>query len=102
DGIRAIGVTGVQTCALPILEMGQFLCFVKGSWDLGLRFLLRCSDPALKALAEKDLAVPVQPADQAAVADGWWELGQKERSPLRKNRMLARARTLYELALPAA
>jgi hypothetical protein len=83
------------------LEMGQFLCFVKGSWDLGLRFLLRCSDPVLKGLAEKDLASSIQPADQAAVADAWWDLAQKEKSPLRKNRMAARARALYELALPA-
>jgi hypothetical protein len=83
-------------------EMGKFLCFVKGSWDLGLRFLVKGSDAALKSLAEKELSSTVQPADRVASADGWWDLAEKEKSPLRKSQMLAHSRMLYESALPDA
>ncbi|MBI3854597.1 MAG: hypothetical protein HY293_02775 [Planctomycetes bacterium] len=82
------------------LEMGQFLCFIKGNWELGPRFLVKGSDAALKAVAEKELALPVQPADRVAVADGWWDLGVKESSPLRKNQILLHAGSLYEAVLP--
>ena len=81
------------------LEMGKFLCFVKGSWDLGLRFLVKGSDAALKGLAEKELAYPADPAERAALADGWAAQADKERSPLRKSQMTSHAKTLYEGAL---
>ncbi len=84
------------------LEMGKYVCFVKGSWDLGLRFLVIGSDPALKALAEKELAFPEGAAERTSLADGWFELGEKEKSPLRKSRLLERARSIYEGALPSA
>jgi len=61
--------------------MGQFLCFVKASWDLGLRFLIKGSDAGLKALAEKELSIAANPAEQTAVADGWYELADKEKQP---------------------
>ena len=84
------------------LEMGKFLCYVKGSWDLGLRFLVKGSDPALKALAEKELSMVLQAAERTALADGWYELAEKEKSPLRKSQLSAHARTIYESALPEA
>jgi hypothetical protein len=84
------------------LEMGKFLCFVKGTWDLGLRFMVKGSDPALKAIAEKELAFPQAVGDQVALADGWFELGQKDKSPLRKSQLLGHAREIYEAALPGA
>jgi hypothetical protein len=84
------------------LEMGKFLCFVKGSWDLGLRFLVKGSDAALKGLAEKELAYPADPAERAGLADGWMALADKERSPLRKGQMTSHAKALYEAALGEA
>ncbi len=81
------------------LEMGQFLCFVKGNWDLGLRFMAKSSDAGMKSLAEKDLALPLSPADQAGVADGWYDLAEKEKTPYRKNQLLSHARVLYEGAV---
>lgn len=81
------------------LEMGKFLCFAKGGWDLGLRFLTKGSDASLKALAEKDLSGSLQPADRAGVADGWFDLGEKEKSPLRRSRVLAHCKVLYDSAL---
>src|SRR5258707_13032534 len=32
DGIRDIGVTGVQTCALPILQEPKLRNYVNGAW----------------------------------------------------------------------
>jgi hypothetical protein len=81
-------------------DMGQLLCFIKGNWDLGIRFLVKGSDAVLKALAEKELALSLQPADQAAIGDGWWDLAEKEKSPLRKTQMQFHARGFYEAALP--
>ncbi|HZE96364.1 MAG TPA: hypothetical protein VE981_05030 [Planctomycetota bacterium] len=80
-------------------EMGQFLCFVKGNWDLGLRFVVKGSDAGMKALAEKELGLASNPADLAAVADGWYDLGEKEKAAYRKSQLLGHARTLYEVAV---
>jgi hypothetical protein len=82
------------------LDIGRFLCFVKGSWDLGLRFIVKGSDLSLKALAERELSLPSQVADRVSLADGWYELGEKERSPLKKSQLLAHAKSIYESALP--
>jgi hypothetical protein len=84
------------------LEMGQLLCFVKSSWDVGLRFLAKGSDPALKAAAERDIACPTQSADQCSVGDGWWEISEKTRIPGAKEKMQDRAFYWYEAALPGA
>jgi hypothetical protein len=82
------------------LEMGQFLCFVKANWDLGIRFLAKGSDASMKSLAQREISLLSQPAETSGVADGWWEVAEKEKSPLRKNQMTAHAKTLYEMALP--
>jgi hypothetical protein len=84
------------------LEIGRFLCFVKGAWDLGLRFMVKGSDPVLKSLAEKELAFPAQVGDRVALADGWYDLAEKEKSPLKKTQLLAHAKGIYESALPDA
>lgn len=83
-------------------ELGKFMCFVKGSWDLGLRFLAKGSDATLKGLADKELALSAQPGERLAVADGWWELSEKEKSPLRKGQMQIHCRGLYEASLADA
>jgi hypothetical protein len=84
------------------LEIGRFLCFVKGSWDLGLRFIVKGSDAALKTLADKELGLADQAGDRAVMADGWWDLAGKEKSALRKSQMLAHASLLYEAALESS
>lgn len=75
-------------------EFGQFLCFVKSNWDLGVRFLAKGSDTAFRGLAEREIA-----ADMATAADGWFDHAQREKSTLRKSQMLQHARELYERAL---
>jgi hypothetical protein len=84
------------------LEMGRFICFVKGGWDLGLRFMIKGSDAALKALADKELSAPVQLADRITLADGWYDLAEKEKSQLRRSQLQTHARSIYEVALPEA
>jgi len=83
-------------------QMGQFLCFVKGNWDLGLRFVIKGSDATLKSLAEKELALTALETDRVPLADGWYDLADKEKSPLCRKQMTAHAAAVYESALPGA
>jgi hypothetical protein len=83
------------------LTLGKYLCFVKEDWEGGVPHLARTSDPALKALAEKELAQkeagPSPSIDERiALADGWWDLAEKGETgrPLRQ-----RAGTWYRAAL---
>jgi hypothetical protein len=83
-------------------DMGQFMAFVKGNWDMGLRFLAKGSDATLKTLAAKELTYPAQASEQAAIADGWYELSEKEKSPLRKGQLLSHALMIYDGALASS
>jgi hypothetical protein len=81
------------------LALGQFLCLFKGDWEKGLPFLSKGSDAALKLLATKDLNRPSDPARQVEVADGWWDLGEKESGRAKAN-ACQRAAYWYGEALP--
>ncbi|RPH47685.1 MAG: hypothetical protein EHM91_05460, partial [Planctomycetota bacterium] len=84
------------------LEMGRFLCFTKGNWDLGLRFLAKGSDPALKNLASAESTGLTENPERQKLADGWFELFQKEPPSLKKKHLGLHARGLYESTLAAA
>lgn len=84
------------------LEMGLFLCFVKGQWDLGLRFLAKGEDATLKGLATRELRLPTEGQELVDLAERWLELGEKEKSPLRKGQILAHVKSLFEAALPVS
>lgn len=84
------------------LEMGKFLCFAKGNWELGLRFALKGSDAGFKELAQKELAPLTSATDRVSVADSWWDLAEKEKSPLRRGQMQAHCRILYESSVQEA
>jgi WD40 repeat protein len=58
--------------------MGKSLCFIKGSWDSGLPMLARGSDAPLKSLAGKELAVPTSGTARLQLADGWWDLADRQ------------------------
>lgn len=83
-------------------EMGQFLCFVKLNWDMGVRFLAKGPDGPFKTLSAKELALPTGTAELVAIADEWCSLAEKDKSPLRKAPMFAHASTIYEQALPGS
>jgi peptidyl-prolyl cis-trans isomerase B (cyclophilin B) len=76
--------------------VGRFLAFGRGDWDSGLAHLTKSADSALKDVATRDLAHPADVAERGAVADAWWALAQKEKDPLAKARMLARAAAVYD------
>lgn len=80
------------------LAVGQYLCFLKGDWANGLPMLVKGSDAALKALAEKDLANPEGEA-AAELADEWWQRAEKEPDPM-KARLHERSALWYRVALP--
>jgi hypothetical protein len=80
-------------------EVGQYECFSKSDWVAGLAHLAKGSDAALKDLAARDLAgAGAPPPEQAAIGDGWWDLGEKK-TPAR-DEARRRAAFWYEKALP--
>lgn len=79
------------------LAIGQYLSFVKGDWEKGLRHLAKGSDGPLKALAAKDLGRPSEAAEQTALGDAWWEFGEKEEGGSR-GRLRSRAAFWYSQA----
>jgi hypothetical protein len=81
------------------LVVGTFTCFVKADWANGLPLLAKGTDPALKALAEKDLTTPSQPGEQLALADEWYAQAAKATAAQRPY-LLARAGKWYQDALP--
>jgi hypothetical protein len=98
--------------AKPLLEkpgpndgetIGRYLCFVKGNWEHGLpHLLLAGAKPPLNTAVEKEIAKPTEAAAQAELADLWWDIAQKEKSPWRKERMVGRCRFWLDQAAPLA
>jgi hypothetical protein len=81
---------------------GEYLALVKGLWEDGLAPLSKGADGAMKSLASKELAQRAAGPVSLEIPDGWWDLAESEKSPLRKSRIRGHARKLYEVALPGA
>jgi hypothetical protein len=85
------------------LLIGRFFCMERDDWDSGLPHLVRGSDADLSVLARRELAGAVQPADQVALADAWWDLADRRRdstdAPLVKG-IRNRAVYWYRRAMP--
>ncbi|MBV8881335.1 MAG: SUMF1/EgtB/PvdO family nonheme iron enzyme, partial [Planctomycetaceae bacterium] len=79
--------------------VGKFTCLVKGDWKRGLPMLVKGSEPALKTLAELELATPVDAAAQAALGESWAAQAEKE-TPTYKTRERSRAAEWLSRALP--
>src|SRR5947209_20378942 len=67
DGIRDIGVTGVQTCALPISTLPR-QDVVEEVWSLWLDIDHEAGDERLRALA----VLGVEPTFTLFSGRGWW------------------------------
>ena len=80
------------------LEVGQYECFTKGNWAVGLPFLAKGADAGFKDLAVRDLAGSTSPADQVQIGDGWWDAAEK-RPPGAREELRRRAMTWYEKAV---
>jgi hypothetical protein len=81
------------------LVVGRFECLVKGNWAKGLPFLAKSDDSVLRPLADRELAGPKESPDQMAVADGWWELSDKEKDPGARDLARDHATEWYQKAL---
>jgi WD40 repeat protein len=79
------------------LAVGKHYCFKRGEWKKGLAMLVLAADAQIRELARKDLAQPRDANVQVEVADGWWELAQRETGKVKTN-LLTRARYWYEEA----
>jgi hypothetical protein len=80
------------------LLVGQYLCFVQGSWEHGLPHLAKGSDKGLADMAAKDQDDPSDPTGMVALGDGWWDLADTKQTPQKQSRR--RAVYWYEQALP--
>jgi hypothetical protein len=78
---------------------GRYRCFIEGKWDQGIPMLALGDDPALKDLAVKELKGVTDATQQANLADGWWDLGEKKVDLMRKN-LRGHAAYWYQQALP--
>ncbi len=81
------------------LNVGRFFCFYKGDWDKGLPLLALGGDAKLKELAKKDINAPTDAADQAALADAWYEVAEVETGP-KEVQIQLHAHALYKEAVP--
>ena len=79
-------------------QVGRYYCFIKEEWDQGLPHLARSADADLRRLAQRDLQAPTGTELQLELADGWWEMAQRSRSP-EDTGMNKRAQYWYEVAL---
>jgi hypothetical protein len=86
--------------------VGKYYCDVKGNWTKGLPLLAKCDDPALQALAAKELADRLDAQARVKVADEWWSMAETPPAAARiwwaktPQILKAHAVTLYEAALP--
>jgi hypothetical protein len=64
--------------------------------------LLTGAKAPLKPLVEKDVAQPAEAEKQLEIAEGWWELAQKEKGPWRKSRIVARVQHWLDKASESA
>jgi hypothetical protein len=92
---------GTPDDAEACLTIGNYECFLKGEWNSGLKFLAKCSDPALRSLAERDLANPMDAKMWVALGDDWWQLTETSSGQRRAN-VAMRADGWYQKARSSA
>jgi hypothetical protein len=63
------------------LEVGRYLCFIKGDWKSGSPLLAKGGKKGLSDAAALDLAGASLPEKQADVGDAWWNVSEKEAGP---------------------
>src|SRR5262249_60236 len=81
-------------------KWGRFLAYCKGQWGDGLPLLAAGNEEKVQMLAEKDQTNPKHSAEQTETGDGWYALGEAEKSALAKKNLWLRAKYWYEQAQP--
>jgi len=82
------------------LALGRHLAFVKAYWDDALPLLAKSSDPTLKNLAQKELAKPADAKSLVQLADGWWDVSEKQTGMSQTN-LRRHAQEQYQRAFPS-
>ena len=81
------------------LELARYFAYQKKRWEKALPYFAACGDKAIEPLAVKDIADPKDAKEQAALADGWWDLAGT-RKDAAKLAFQMRAMFWYEKAMP--
>jgi hypothetical protein len=81
------------------LAVGRWRCLYKWDWGAGLPLLAKGSDEKLKSLAEVELKASSDSDQQFTLAEGWWDLAQKEAGVARDSLHL-HAGEIYRAAMP--
>lgn len=84
------------------LAVGRFIAVMKCDWKRGAEMLAKGSDAALKAVAEKELALNPEEKDglkELELGDAWWNLVPKQ-TPVYKPFVQRRAIKWYRDAVP--
>ncbi len=63
------------------MEVGRYVCFYRRQWDEGLPYLAQEIGIKLKVLAQIDLGPPNTAAQQADLADQWYDLASSHERP---------------------
>ncbi len=79
---------------------GEWLCLNKGRWDKGLPLLTKGVDGPIRTAAVKEFSSSAEVASLVEVGDAWWDLMEREKSVVRKQHLLAHARSVYATGLP--
>jgi formylglycine-generating enzyme required for sulfatase activity/serine/threonine protein kinase len=79
---------------------GRYLCLAKQDWERGLPLLAKGSDPRLAKPAADELQAPADPLAQLVLADGWWDVAEKETKGVTRKAAHRRAGLWYERATP--
>ena len=83
------------------LSAGKYLCFSQGDFERGLPLLAKSGQPVLSALASQELPPPDDAVKQNAVAESWWDYGEKSKDKDEKARVIQHALEWYKKALPS-
>lgn len=84
-----------------LLTVGKYECFCKSDYARGLPRLAKTPQGVLSKIAKDELANPELPAAQLALADAWWDNGEKSADKDEKRASQERAIIWYKKALPA-
>jgi len=79
-------------------KWGTYLCLVRGNFSEGLPYLMKGEDATLAALAKRDSNPDRNATETLAVADAWWNFGEKSKAF--RGHAWKHAGELYQSELP--
>src|SRR5690606_29274134 len=84
------------------LAWGEYLGFHRHDWPAALPHLTQCSDDAVRAAAQRDLASnPDDVESRVAVGHAWWDLSMRETlTEAQRAGYRARAAAIYRDVIP--